>query len=281
MRTLFDNLDMHSFTMITVKSFLDNLDNNEINDITKCGYDEDDYDQYFWDILKEHIIKKRMKEENIKETYKLLEQFLPSDIIKYHIKDYSLETDYKWRLHNLGLKIVKNVYTYNIISDYPPSLVDKNIDSVNLFNPSNLNYYEEITQINCKLVVLYLTKYGMVPYRRLWYYDCEEDVEINDEYFENQRACERQFYDAWDLALHSILDGKILCRMSVRDLTFRLEFDTNDFYDVKIYGVYRSKYPYVWFEIPSTKEEENEIRPFRIKLMEDDDVVFTSDKYYV
>lgn len=281
MRSLFDSLDIHSFTMITVKSFLDDLDNNEINDITQCGYDENDYDQYFWDILKEHIIKKRRKEENIKETYKLLQTFLPNDIIKYHIKDYSLEPDYQWRLHNLGLKIVKNVYTYNIISDYPPSLVDKNIDSVNLFYTSNLNYYEEITQINCKLVILYLTKYGMVPYRRLWYYDCEEDVEINEEYFENQHRCERQFYDEWDLALHSILDGKILCRMSVRDLTFRLEFDTNEFYDVKIYGVYRSKYPYVWFEIPSTKEQENEIRPFHIKLMEDDDVVFTSDKYYV
>ena len=158
MRSLFDNLDTYSFTMITVRSFLDDLDNN---DITQLGYDEDDYDQYFWEILKEHIIKKRIKENNIKETYKLLEQFLPTDIIKYNIKDYCLNPDYEWNLHNLGLKIVKNVYEYNIISDYPPSLVDKKIDSVNLFDPSNLNYYEEITQINCKLVVLYLTKYRM------------------------------------------------------------------------------------------------------------------------
>jgi hypothetical protein len=83
----------------------------------KQRYDEDDYDQYFWEILKEHIIKKRIKENNIKETYKLLEQFLPTDIIKYNIKDYCLNLDYEWNLHNLGLKIVKNVYEYNKYTD--------------------------------------------------------------------------------------------------------------------------------------------------------------------
>ena len=271
--------------MITVKSFLDNLDNNDINDITQVGYDEDDDDQYFWDMLKEHVIKKRIKEENIKETYKLLQQFLPNDIIKYHIKEYSLEPDYEWRLHNLGLNIVNDIRTYIRYFDYPPALVNKKYGDITLFNKNikvdDEHYPDEIKEINCKLVVLYLTKYGIVPYRRFWYYDCEEDVEINDEYFENEHRYKKKFYDEWDLALHSILNGKVLCRVSVRDLTFRLEFNKNEFYDVKIYSVYRNKYPYIWFEIPSTKEDENEIRPFHIKLMEDDNVVFTSDKYYV
>jgi hypothetical protein len=262
--------------MITVRSFLDNLDNNDINDITQVGYDEDDDDQYFWDMLKEHVIKKRIKEETIKETYELLQQFLPNDIIKYHIKEYSLEPDYEWRLHNLGLKIVNETRKYIKYFDYPPALVNKKSGDITLCNENvkvkDEDYPDEIKEINCKLVILYLTKYGLIPYTRLWYWDFEEDWD-----YEYQRSKEKEVYDEWDMALHSILNGKVLCRMSVRDLKFRLEFNENEFYDVNIRSLYRAKYPFVWFEIPSNEE----VRPFKIKLMEDDDVVFTSNKYYV
>ena len=262
--------------MITVKSFLDNLDNNDINDITQVGYDEDDDDQYFWDMLKEHVIKKRIKEENIKETYKLLQQFLPNDIIKYNIKEYSLEPDYEWKLHNLGLKIVNETRKYIKYFDYPPALVNKKFGDITLCDDNikvkDEDYLDKIKEINCKLVVLYLTKYGIVPYTRFWYWDFDEDWDL-----EYQRSKEKKVYDEWDMALHSILNGKILCRHSVRDLKFRLEFNENEFYDVNIRSLYRNKYPYVWFEIPSNEE----VRPFKIKLMEDDDVVFTSNKHYV
>ena len=79
------------------------------------------------------------------------------------------------------------------------------------------------------------------------------------------------------MALHSILNGKILCRHSVRHLIIRLEFNENDFYDIKVNSLYRNKYPFVWFEIPPNEEA----RPFKIKLIEEDDIVFTSNKYYI
>jgi len=259
--------------MITVKSFLDNLD---INDITQIGYDENDNDQYFWDILKEHVINKRKKEQTIKETYELLQQFLPNDIIKYHIKEYSLEPDYEWKLHNLGLKIINESRTYIKYFDYPPALVNKKDGDITLCSEdikvNDEDYPDEIKEINCKLVILYLTKYGIVPYKRLWYWNFDDELD-----FEEERNKQKEIYDEWDIALHSILNGKILCRHSVRNLTIRLEFNESEFYDVNIRSLYRDKYPYVWFEIPPNEE----VRSFYIKLIERDYIVFTSNKYYV